>query len=65
MYYVYCPTYDAKVLLFHRQARAIVNTDHGITVHLECRDGTALVWEVERERSPAVDGTRVLQTSTA
>jgi hypothetical protein len=48
MYYVYCPTHDAKVLLFHDQVRGIVNSEDGIAVHLECYDGTALVWEVER-----------------
>lgn len=49
LYYVCCPTHDAKVLLFHDRARGTVNSEYGIAVHLECYDGTALVWEVERE----------------
>jgi hypothetical protein len=65
MYYVHCPTHDARVLLVHDQVRAIVNTDRGIVVHLECHDGTSLVWDVERERSPAVGGTVDLQSSAA
>ena len=65
MYYVHCPTHDAKVLLFHDQVRAIVNTDHGIAVHLECHDGTSVVWDVERERSTAVGCTGGLRTSAA
>jgi hypothetical protein len=65
MFYVYCPTHDAKVLLFHDQVRAIVNTGHGIVVHLECYDGTALVWDVAREGLSAVAGSPVPQTSAA
>jgi hypothetical protein len=65
MYYVHCLTHDVKVLLFHDQVRAIVNTDRGIAVHLECHDGTSLVWDVERERSTAVGPTGDLQTSAA
>ena len=65
MYYVYCPTHDAKVLLFHDQVRQLANTEHGIVVHLECYDGTPLVWEVGRGGSPAADRTRDLRTAAA
>ncbi len=44
----HCPTHGKKVLLPESRIRALVNTERGIVVKLECYDGTEIVLRTGR-----------------
>jgi hypothetical protein len=38
-----CPTHGTKVLVGTRRIRSLVNTDHGILLHVQCYCGSHVV----------------------
>ncbi|HKE51464.1 MAG TPA: hypothetical protein VKE25_08140 [Actinomycetes bacterium] len=46
---IHCPTHGTKVLVGTRRIRSLVNTDHGIVLHVQCYCGTHVVVGTGRE----------------
>ena len=44
-----CPTHGTNVLVGTRRIRSLVNTDHGIVLHVQCYCGTHVVVGTGRE----------------